>query len=425
MKDKFTKLEKSWITFDWANSVYATIMMAAIFPVYFTSIVNDINGNGDMWWAIGTFVATLTMAILAPILGAVADYKGMKKKLLIAFLVLGIGFTLFNAITDNWKLMLVGYVFSFIGFLGSSLIYDSFITDITNKDRMDKVSSWGYAMGYFGGSTIPFLVAIGLIMTLESKAVAVKSSLIIAVIWWTIFSIPMLVNVKQKYYTQKAPGNIVINTFKNIKKTMLEIWQNKKILYFLLAYFFYIDGVNTVISMATAYGASLGLDTTGMILALLVTQLVAIPFAILFGRLAHKYGSLNLILTAVCVYIFICILGFVMGLGIEEGFLTIGEALILFWILAILVGTSQGGIQALSRSYFGKLVPPERSTEYFGFYDIFGKFAAILGPGLYGLVKAVTGRSSLSILAIILLFITGAIFIIINKKNDNLIAKKT
>lgn len=421
MKDRFTKLEKSWITFDWANSVYATIMMAAIFPVYFTSIVNDINGNGDMWWAIGTFVATLTMAILAPILGAVADYKGMKKKLLIVFLTLGIGFTLFNAITDNWKLMLVGYVFSFIGFLGSSLLYDSFITDITTRDRMDKVSSWGYAMGYFGGSTIPFLVAIGLIMTLDSKTVAVKSSLIIAVIWWTIFSIPMLVNVKQKYYTEKAPGNIVLNTFKNIKKTMLDIWNDKKILYFLLAYFFYIDGVNTVISMATAYGASLGLDTTGMILALLVTQLVAIPFAILFGRLANKYGSLNLILTAVCVYIFICILGFVMGLGIEEGFLSISEALILFWILAILVGTSQGGIQALSRSYFGKLVPPERSTEYFGFYDIFGKFAAILGPGLYGLVKALTGRSSLSILAIIVLFITGAILIIVNKRNNKLV----
>ncbi|KAF0092148.1 MAG: hypothetical protein FD141_332 [Fusobacteria bacterium] len=421
MKNKFTKLEKSWITYDWANSVYATIMMAAIFPVYFTSIVNDINGKGDMWWAIGTFIATLTMAVLAPILGAVADYKGMKKKLLIAFLGLGLSFTLFNAITDNWRLMLVGYVFSFIGFLGSSLIYDSFITDITTKERMDKVSSWGYAMGYFGGSTIPFLVAIGLIMTLESKTIAVKSSLIIAVVWWTIFSIPMLINVKQKYYTEKAPGNIVVNTFKNIKKTMLDIWSDKKVLYFLLAYFFYIDGVNTVISMATAYGASLGLDTTGMILALLVTQLVAIPFAILFGRLAYRFGSLNLILTAVCVYIFICILGFVMGLGIEEGFLSISEALILFWILAILVGTSQGGIQALSRSYFGKLVPPERSTEYFGFYDIFGKFAAILGPGLYGLVKALTGRSSLSILAIIILFVTGAFFIIVNKRNNRLV----
>ena len=420
MSNKFTKLEKSWITFDWANSVYATIMMAAIFPVYFTSIVNDINGKGDMWWAIGTFIATLTMAILAPIIGAVADYKGMKKKLLIFFLLLGIGFTLFNAITNNWQLMLVGYVFSFIGFLGSSLLYDSFITDITTRDRMDKVSAWGYAMGYFGGSTIPFLIAIGLIMTLESKTIAVKSSLIIAVIWWTIFSIPMLINVKQKYYTEKAPGNIILNTFRNIKKTMIDIWKEKKILYFLLAYFFYIDGVNTVISMATAYGASLGLDTTGMILALLVTQLVAIPFAILFGRLAKRYGSLNLILTAVFMYAFICILGFIMGLGIEEGFLTISEALVLFWILAILVGTSQGGIQALSRSYFGKLIPPDRSTEYFGFYDIFGKFAAILGPGLYGLVKVLTGRSSLSILAIIFLFITGGIFIMINKRNDRL-----
>ncbi|MDD2371938.1 MAG: MFS transporter [Firmicutes bacterium] len=417
---KFTKLEKSWISFDWANSVYATIMMAAIFPVYFTAIVNDINGKGDMWWAVGTFIATFTMAILAPILGAIADYKGMKKKLLIFFLLLGLGFTLFNAITDNWKFMLVGYIFSFIGFLGSSLIYDSFITDITTKDRMDKVSAWGYAMGYFGGSTIPFLAAIALIMTLDSKTVAVKISLVIAVTWWAIFSIPMLLNVKQKYYTEKSPGNLIINTFKNIKKTMIDIFKEKRILYFLLAYFFYIDGVNTVISMATAYGASLGLDTTGMILALLVTQLVAVPFAILFGRLANKFGSLNLILTAIFMYAFICILGFIMGLGIEESFLSIDQALILFWILAILVGTSQGGIQALSRSYFGKLIPPSRSTEYFGFYDIFGKFAAILGPGLYGLVRVTTGRSSLSILAIIFLFIIGGIFILINKKNDKI-----
>lgn len=416
--DKLTKLEKSWITYDWANSVYAIIMMSAIFPVYFSSAVGG--NDGDGWWALGTFIATMTMAILAPILGAIADFRGMKKKLMLAFLSLGLFFTAYNAITDNWRMMLVGYILSYIGFMGSNLFYDSFLTDVTTKDRMDKVSSWGYGMGYIGGSTIPFLVSIALIMMGPSfgldGTLPVKLSLVITVAWWGIFSIPLMKNVHQEYYTEKPPGNLLLESFRNLKGTVGDIVTDKGILFFLLAYFFYIDGVNTVINMATAYGATLGLDTTGMILALLVTQLVAFPFAILFGRLAKRYGALNLILGAVSMYAFICLLGFVMGLGIEEGFLSHGSALVLFWILAILVGTVQGGIQALSRSFFGKIIPPAKSNEYFGFYDIFGKFAAILGPGLYWVVKSLTGRSSLSILAIILLFAAAAILILKNRK---------
>lgn len=416
--DKLTKLEKSWITYDWANSVYAIIMMSAIFPVYFSSAVGG--NDGDGWWALGTFIATMTMAILAPILGAIADFRGMKKKLMLAFLSLGLFFTAYNAITDNWRLMLVGYILSYIGFMGSNLFYDSFLTDVTTKDRMDKVSSWGYGMGYIGGSTIPFLISIALITVGPSfgldGTLPVRLSLVITVAWWGIFSIPLMKNVHQEYYTEKPPGNLLLESFRNLKGTVGDIVTDKGILFFLLAYFFYIDGVNTVINMATAYGATLGLDTTGMILALLVTQLVAFPFAILFGRLAKRYGALNLILGAVSMYAFICLLGFVMGLGIEEGFLSHGSALILFWILAILVGTVQGGIQALSRSFFGKIIPAEKSNEYFGFYDIFGKFAAILGPGLYWVVKSLTGRSSLSILAIILLFAAAAILILKNRK---------
>lgn len=416
--DKLTKLEKSWITYDWANSVYAIIMMSAIFPVYFSSAVGG--NDGDGWWALGTFIATMTMAILAPILGAIADFRGMKKKLMLAFLSLGLFFTAYNAITDNWRMMLVGYILSYIGFMGSNLFYDSFLTDVTTKDRMDKVSSWGYGMGYIGGSTIPFLISIALIMVGPSfgldGTLPVRLSLVITVAWWGIFSIPLMKNVHQEYYTEKPPGNLLLESFRNLKGTVGDIVTDKGILFFLLAYFFYIDGVNTVINMATAYGATLGLDTTGMILALLVTQLVAFPFAILFGRLAKRYGALNLILGAVSMYAFICLLGFVMGLGIEEGFLSHRSALILFWILAILVGTVQGGIQALSRSFFGKIIPAEKSNEYFGFYDIFGKFAAILGPGLYWVVKSLTGRSSLSILAIILLFAAAAILILKNRK---------
>ena len=415
-----TKLEKSWVMYDWANSSYATIMIAAIFPVYFTSILKGVGQNGDMWWGWGTAAATLISAVLAPVLGAVGDYRGMKKKLLLSFLGLGLGFTLFNAVTNNWHLMLVGYSLSYVGFMSANLFYDSFLTDVTTPERMDRVSAWGFGMGYIGGSTIPFILSIALIMFGSSLGIsntaAVKLSLVLNVLWWGLFSIPLIKNVKQVYYTVTPPSNLIITTFKSVLKTFASIVGNRGIFLFMLAYFFYIDGVNTVINMATSYGTTLGLDSTGMILALLVTQLVAFPCAILFGRISAKKGTINIILIAICIYFIICIMGFIMGFGIEEGFLSLGQALIIFWALAVMVGTCQGGIQALSRSYFGKLVPPEKSNEYFGFYDIFGKFSAILGPLIYSTVKAATGRSSLSILAIIFLFLAGGIILLAGRK---------
>lgn len=418
--DKMTRLEKSWVMYDWANSSYATIMIAAIFPVYFASILKGVGQDGDMWWGWGTAAATLISALLAPVLGAVGDYRGMKKKLLVSFLGLGLAFTLFNALVDNWRLMLVGYVLSYIGFMTANLFYDSFLTDVTTPERMDKVSAWGYGMGYIGGSTIPFIISIALIMFGKNlgigNAAAVKLSLVLNVLWWGLFSIPIIKNVKQTYFTETPPSNLVVGTLKSVYKTFADILRNKGIFLFMLAYFFYIDGVNTVINMATSYGATLGLDSTGMILALLVTQLVAFPCAILFARLSKKTGTIHILLMAICIYFVICIMGFLMGFGIEQGFLTVAEALIIFWVLAVLVGTCQGGIQALSRSYFGKLVPPERSNEYFGFYDIFGKFSAILGPLLYSTVKAATGRSSLSILSTIFLFLAGGIILFAGRK---------
>lgn len=421
--DRLTKLEKSWVMYDWANSSYATIMLAAIFPVYFVSVLKGFGQNGDMWWGWGTSAATFISAILAPVLGAVADYKGMKKKLLSAFLGLGLAFTFFNAFVDNWRLMLVGYILSYIGFNSSNLFYDSFLTDVTTPERMDKVSSWGYGMGYIGGSTIPFIISIALIMFGKKLGIsstdAVKISLVLNVVWWGLFSIPLLKNVKQKYYTEIPSSNLVLNTFISIQKTVGGIIKSKGILLFMLAFFFYIDGVNTVINMATSYGATLGLDSTGMILALLVTQLVAFPCAILFSKISKRTGTINIILAAICVYFVICIIGFVMGFGIEQGFLSVGRALIIFWILAVMVGTCQGGIQALSRSYFAKLVPPEKSNEYFGFFDIFSKFAAILGPLIYATVKAVTGRSSFSIFSIIILFLAGGIIMFAGREKIN------
>lgn len=437
LKKRFNRQERSWILYDWANSVHSTIIVAAVFPIYFASVAKAAGEKGDVWIAWGAAAATLLMAVLAPILGAVGDYKGMKKKLFSTFLIIGLGFTLIMAFTNDWKWMLLGYVISYLGFSGANLFYDSFLTDVTTVDRMDKVSAWGFSMGYIGGSTIPFLISISLVMfgaklfpilnlvdaslPLEeikslSNVLAVKLSVIITVLWWGVFSLPILRNVHQVHFVETPKTKLVKTTFVNIGMTVKHIFHDKALLMFIIAYFFYIDGVNSVIHMATAYGSSLGLDTTGMILALLVTQIVAVPCAIWFSKFAEKIGSINMISIGILVYFVICILGFVMGFGLEEKLLTISQAQTMFWLLAVLVGTCQGGIQALSRSFYGKLIPPKRSNEFFGFFDIFGKFAAVTGPALYAVVTTLTKRSSFGILSIILLFAAGGIFIMLSRE---------
>ena len=430
-RKKFSLQEWSWLFYDWANSVYATNIMAAIFPIYFANVCAAQLVAGDRMWAYGTSIATFIVAILAPFLGAIGDYKGMKKKLLAFFLSLGVVFTLTMALTDNWKLMLVGYIISYIGFTGGNLFYDSFLTDVTTEDRMDTVSSYGYAMGYIGGSTIPFLISIGIIISpfgVANAVLAVKIAVVITSVWWAVFSIPILKNVHQKHYVEVPAKKLVLNTLINVKNTAIEIFANKGIFVFVLAYFFYIDGVNTVIHMATAYGSTLGLDRTGMILALLVTQLVAVPCSILFGKFSQKFGSLRMILIAVCMYAFICLVGFYMGYTIEHAIAVDpakgdvylaakATAQTLFWIMAALVGTVQGGIQSISRSYYGKLIPPERSNEFFGFFDIFGKFAAVIGTFLYGLISQLTGSSAQGILSVSALFIIAFIVLVVGRKS--------
>ena len=414
---KFTKVEKSWIMYDWANSVFATIMMAALFPIYFTGMAGE---SGDIWWGYGSSAATLVMAVLAPIMGALGDRKGNKKKVFLAFWILGMVGTAFCAITTDWRLLLLSYVIGAIGFSGSCLSYDSFLTDVTTPERMGRVSAWGYSMGYIGGSTIPFLIAIALVLMHDklgiSNATAIRISVGITVVWWGVFALPFLKNVKQKYYTEDKGRGLLKETFGNAAQTAKEIWQDKRLRFFVIAYFFYIDGVGTIIKMSTAYGTSLGLGSTGMILALLVTQIVAVPFAIWFSKLGEKIGDIKVILMGVGIYTVVCVLGFIMGFGMEESFLTNGQALTIFWILAVLVGTSQGGIQALSRSFYGKMIPKEKSNEYFGFFEIFGKFASVMGPLLYSVISSMTGRSSYAILSIILLFVVGGLILILGRK---------
>lgn len=417
---RFTKAEKSWIMYDWANSIYATNIMAAIFPIYFAMQANE---TGNKLYGFAVSAAALVVAVLAPILGAIGDFSGMKKKLFAGFLVLGLVFTAVMAAFEDWRLMLVGFILSRIGFSGSCLFYDSFLTDVTTPERMDRVSSWGYAMGYIGGSTIPFIISIAVMLLLNQSVLSYKIAILIVVVWWAVFSIPFLKNVKQQYSVEDAPQALAKEAFRNAWKTFKDILKDKKILLFIIAYFFYIDGVDTIISMATNYGETLGLGAIGMILALLVTQIVAVPFSILFGNLAKKVGAMKMIAIAVCVYFVITILGFFMGFNIEQAELSGGDidaalklSSTLFWILATLVGTVQGGIQALSRSYFGQLIPPERSNEYYGFLDIFGKFSCVIGPALYAATYAATGRASLGILSIIVLFFGGMVALFAGRK---------
>ncbi len=419
LSKKFTKTEKSWILYDWANSVYATNIMAVIFPIYFGNVCAQSGADNLVLWSYGTSVATFLVAVLAPILGALGDHKGHKKRLFMACLVLGVVFTLFSAFTDDYRLLLVGYVVSHIGFSGSCLFYDSFLTDVTTRERMDRVSAWGYAMGYIGGSTIPFVLSIVILFVLGmDNPLAFKLVIILTSVWWLVFSIPFLKNVHQIHYVEARKG-LFCSTFGNLWRTAKDIFTHKRVFLFIIAYFFYIDGVNTIISISTSYGSKLGLDDISMILALLTTQIVAVPFSILFGKLADKVGSINLLCGAVAVYFCITLVGFFMGFNIEQNpgddsALTL--SLTLFWCMAFLVGTVQGGIQALSRSYFGKLIPASRSNEYFGFFDIFGKFAAVIGPLLVALFTQFTGRDSIGVISLAILFFIGESILFTGRK---------
>ena len=405
----FTLEEKSWIMYDWANSAYSAIITASVLPIFFKSLAKSggLSPNmADSYWGYATSAATLIVALLAPILGSIGDYANMKLKMFKVFFIIGVVSTAALSFTDGWLPILMIYIVTVIGFSGANLFYDALLIDVTTEERMDKVSTYGYALGYIGGSTIPFIVAIGLILYSEKLGIttvfATQLSFIITAVWWAVFTLPILKNVKQKYYIRHEP-QILSKSFKRLLQTLRNIKSHRNIFIFLLAYFFYIDGVNTIIHMATVYGDSVGVDSTTLLVALLVTQIVAFPFAIIYGWFAKKIGSKKMILVGILIYICICFVGYRMTTAFE------------FWVLAILVATSQGGIQALSRSQFSKMIPKERSNEFFGFYEIFGKFAAIMGPALYGLFSQITGQSRYGVLSVMILFVVGGAILILDR----------
>lgn len=401
-----SKTEKSWVLYDWANSAYSMTISTTILPMFFKMVAE----NGGMepttstaLWGYTISIATLIVALLAPILGTIADYKGNKKKFFNFFFLLGVISTVALVFVpeDTPILLLVVYTITVVGFSGGNIFYDAFLVDVTSEDRMNKVSSFGFGFGYIG-STIPFIVCLAIVLLTQknvlpiSIALACKITFIITALWWGLFTIPLLKNVNQKYYIEKEP-HVVKNSFKNLRKTFKDIKNNKPIFLFLVAFFFYIDGVHTIIGMSTSYGTDLGISMTSLLIILLVTQFVAFPFTILYGRLASKYGGKKLIFVGIITYTLICCYAYFI------------DSVFDFWILAMAVGSAQGGIQAISRSYFAKLVPKEKSSEFFGFYSVFGKFAAILGPFIVGIITQLTGRTSNGILGIIPLFIIGFI----------------
>ena len=405
----YTKQERNWVMYDVGNSALV-LFNTSVVPIYFDAI-NTGASSAELVtaWANAQTVASLMVALLMPVLGSLADYAGNKIKFFLGFFLTGLVLCFAQAIPMGAMPFLVVYVLCTIGLNSSMTFYDAMLPDITTDDRMDTVSSSGYAWGYIG-SCVPFIVCILLILVGPSALgldmlFCVQVSFIITGIWWLAFTVPLVRTYKQRYAKELAPGETfggeVVKTIRGLGTTMRRIAEDRAILIYMIAFFFYIDGVHTVISMATTYGTSLGLDSTALILALLVTQFVAFPSAIAYGSLAKKYGTLRMILIAVAAYV---------GIVLFAAFFLKSE--VEFWILAVVVGMFQGGIQALSRSYFGKLIPKERSNEYYGFFDIFGRYASVMGTLLVSVVTSLTGDASLGVLSIGILLVVGLVMLI-------------
>ena len=394
----YTKQEISWMMYDWANSAHSVIVVTLL-PIFFDTVAGYTADSVSSMstWGYATSIAMAIVALSAPFLGVFGDIRGMRKRLFALFVGIGVvavALLSFTPMMDFMSstaaagrvagLILALYIVSVIGFDASAIYYDAFLTDITTPERMDRVSTMGYGLGYIGGSTIPLVIF--LLMNLAGVPMLTCLAVIFAItaVWWLVFSLPLLKNCRQTSGKPYEKGDVG-RSLRSVGATVREIIANKPMLVYILAYFFYIDGVHTVISMATTYGTNLGLDDTGMMLALLLVQILGLPFCLLYIRLAARFGARTMVGVGVCVYMFICVFAFFM------------RELWQFWLLAVLCATSQGGIQALSRSMFGKLLPDkDRSGEFFGFFDIFGKFSSIMGPALVGFVSALVADRMLA-----------------------------
>ena len=398
---KLNGKEKRWILYDVGNSAFV-LLVATIIPIYFNYLAGKA-GLSDVdylaYWGYAASICTVIVAILGPILGTIADTKGYKKPIFMISILIGTIACSLLGLMVQWMAFLIVFLIAKVGFSASLIFYDSMLSDITDEERMDYVSSQGYAWGYIG-SCVPFVLCLVIVLGSDPLGIRMETAMgiafVLVAVWWLLMSLPLLKNYEQKYYVEKKP-HAVAQSFKRLGETFKNMKEEKQVFMFLLAFFFYIDGVYTIIDMATAYGSALGLDSTGLLLALLVTQIVAFPCAIIFGNLSYRIRTEKLII--VCIFAYL-------GIAIFAVFL---KTQLQFWILAILVGMFQGGIQALSRSYFTKIIPEEHSGEYFGLMDICGKGASFVGTTIVSIVSQLTGNISMGVGMIAILFCIGIV----------------
>ena len=397
-----TKLEKQWVLYDVGNSAFI-LMVSTIIPIYFNSLTSAAGlpqAQYLAYWGYAASISTLLVAVAGPIAGTMADRKNFKRPLFLSSVLIGgIGCGALG-LCQNWLVFLGVFLAAKIAYSFSLIFYDSMLTDICPASRMDFVSSQGFAWGYLG-SCLPFLASLFLVLGYGAIGISfeagILASFLMVAVWWLLFALPLFMHYQQLHFT--PPGSAsALEGFCRLFRSMGEIYRDKHIFYFLLAFFFYIDGVYTIMEMATSYGKSLGLENQALLLALLMTQIVAFPCSILFGRLSRKFPAGKLITVCITAYLLIALFALQLDTQWE------------FWFLAFCVGIFQGGIQALSRSYFAKIIPPENSGEYFGILDIFGKGASFLGTMLVSITTQVSGSASLGVGSIVVIFLIGLYF---------------
>lgn len=396
----YSKKELSWILYDCANSAYSMAITTALFPIYFGMI-----GGNEMNLGYYNSFASIIIAILSPVLGTIADFRGMKKRLFTLFSIIAIFSTLFLSFAGELglPLLMAFFILGSVTFAGSNIFYDAFLVDVTNDERMDKISTAGFAYGYIA-SVIPFMFCLGAILIFGMKnPLGYQIGFVITALWWLVLTIPMYKNVDQVYGVDPVP-NPIKKSFSTIFHTLKDIKKNKVVVIFLCSYFLYIDGVDTIIKMVIPYAKSVldadKFNTLVLLGILIYVQIVAFPFAIIYGKLADKFGTKTMIKVGIITYMVSVIFAYFMS------------NLIHVFVLSTFIASAQGGIQALSRSYYAKIIPKENANEFFGFYNIFGKFAAIVGPFIMSLITTITHNPRYSILGIIPLFVVGYIIML-------------
>lgn len=411
----------SWALYDWANSAFATTVMAGFFPVFFKQywcVSSDVTVS-TFRLGLANSIASIVIVALAPVLGAIADRGSAKKKFLLFFSMMGIVMTgsLYLVAHGNWVPAVFLYVLGVIGFSGANIFYDSLLVQVASPKKVDFVSALGFAMGYLGGGV---LFAVNVVMVLKpdffglsGESEAIRLSFISVAAWWAIFSIPLFLFVDEPKNQDRPTGLQAIREgFQQLYATFHEIRRLKVVFLFLLGYWLYIDGVDTIVRMAVDYGLSLGFDAQKVIVALLITQFVGFPAAIIYGKAGEKFGPKAGILFGLAVYIAITVWSLFMTHVIE------------FYGLAIAIGLVQGGVQALSRSFYTRIIPKNKSAEFFGFYNMLGKFAAVVGPFMMGWISVSFGDPRLGIFSIIILFMSGAVLLyLVNEEEGKQMAR--